>query len=280
MTSSISRRSFLSTAAAATAALPAFGAKTVPVGLELYSLRTEMAKDVHATVKAAAEMGYPGFEFYGPYYGWTVDYAKGVRKLLDDLGVKCFSTHNGGNVFTPEGIDKAIELNKILGSPYIVQASAGRVEGLDGWKGVAEKLAASYEKAKAAGLNVGYHNHGTEFRAIDGVRPMEIIAKNTPKEIMLQLDVGTCVEVGEDPVKWINDNPGRIKCIHLKDYSRDPQKKYRVLFGEGDSPWKAIFAAAESKGGAEFYLIEQEGHELPPFDAARKCLENYKKLRA
>lgn len=276
MTRELSRRSFLSAATAA-AALPAFGAKKIPFGLELYSVRTEMAKDVIHSVKTCAKMGYPGFEFYGNYVEWTTDFAKQVRTVLDDLNVKCYSTHNGANVFTPEGIGKAIEINTILGSKYIVQASAGRVTGLDGWKGVAEKLAASYEKAKAAKLSVGYHNHQTEFKAIDGVRPIELIAKGTPKEVMMQLDVGTCVEVGEDPVKWINDNPGRIKCVHCKDYSKE--KKYRVLFGEGDAPWKEIFKAAESKGGVEFYLIEQEGYDLPPFETVEKCLANAKKLR-
>jgi len=270
-----SRRTFFSAATAA-AALPAFGAKKIPVGLELYSVRTEMSKDVIATVKTVAKLGYPGFEFYGPYYSWTTDYAKEVRKVLDGLNVKCYSTHNGAEVFTPAGIGKAIELNTILGSKYIVQASAGRVTGLDGWKGVAEKLAQSYEKAKAAKLSVGYHNHQTEFKAIEGVRPIELIAKGTPKEVMMQLDVGTCVEVGEDPVKWINDNPGRIKCVHCKDYSKD--KKYRVLFGDGDAPWKAIFKAAEGKGGVEFYLIEQEGYDLPPFETVEKCLANFKKI--
>ncbi len=235
-----------------------------------------MSKDVIGAVKTCAKMGYPGFEFYGPYYNWTAEYAKEIRKVLDDLNVKCYSTHNGANAFTPEGIGKAIELNTILGSKYIVQASGGRVTGLDGWKVVAEQLAKAYEKAKAAKLSVGYHNHQVEFKAIDGVRPIELIAKGTPKGVMLQLDVGTCVEAGEDPVKWINDNPGRITCIHCKDYSKD--KKYRVLFGEGDAPWKEIFKAAEGKGGVEFYLIEQEGHDLPPFEAAEKCLANFKKI--
>lgn len=275
MSHEFSRRTFFSAATAA-AALPAFGAKKIPVGLELYSVRTEMAKDVINSVKTCAKMGYPGFEFYGPYYSWTTDYAKEIRKVLDDLNVKCYSTHNGAEAFTPTGIDKAIELNTILGSKYIVQASAGRVTGLDGWKGVAEKLSQAYDKAKAAKLSVGYHNHAAEFKAVEGTRPLEVIAKGTPKEVMMQLDVGTCIEAGEDPVKWIQDNPGRIKCVHCKDYSKD--KKYRVLFGEGDAPWKEIFKAAEGKGGVEFYLIEQEGYDLPPFETAEKCLANFKKI--
>jgi sugar phosphate isomerase/epimerase len=94
---------------------------------------------------------------------------------------------------------------------------------------------------------------------------------------MLQLDVGTCVEAGHDPVEWINANPGRIRSLHLKEWS--PDKGYKVLFGEGTAPWKAIFAAAEKKGGVEFYLIEQEGSRFSEKESAQKCLEAYKELR-
>jgi sugar phosphate isomerase/epimerase len=278
MTTTVSRRSFLTAASSATLVQSAFGTKKIPVGVELYSVRTEMAKSVPPCVVAAAKMGYEGVEFYGDYIKWTTDFAKEIRKLLDDNKIKCYSTHNGNTVFDPANIDKAIELNSILGSRYIVMASAGRVEGLDGWKKVAEKLNAGAEKMKKARLKAGFHNHQVEFRRIEGTRPMDVLAQNTSKDVILQLDVGTCVEVGEDPVAWINQNPGRIRSIHCKDYSRQPGKGYRVLFGEGDAPWKQIFEAAEKTGGVEFYLIEQEGYDLPPFETIQKCLENFKKI--
>src|SRR5260221_14544541 len=66
---------------------------------------------------------------------------------------------------------------------------------------------------------------------------------------MLQLDVGTCLDSGGDPAAWIRSNPGRIHSVHLKDWSSDPDKGYKVLFGEGDAKWKDIFAAAEGGGG-------------------------------
>jgi len=253
-------------------------ARNVPIGLELYSVRKELAEDLPATVRAVAQMGYQCVEFFAPYVKWTPAYAKEVRKLLDDLGLRCFSTHNGRNAFDPANIDHVIELNRILGCKYVVMASAGRVENLDGWKQVAEELTRAVEKLKPAGLRPGYHNHQMEFREVEGKRPMEVLAANTPKEVILQLDVGTCVEVGYDPVAWIRANPGRIGSIHLKDWSKD--KGYKVVFGEGDAPWKAIFEAAESVGGVEFYLIEQEGSDYPPLETVRRCLENYKKLRA
>jgi len=116
-----------------------------------------------------------------------------------------------------------------------------------------------------------------------GQRIMDVIAANTPAEFVLQLDVGTCVEAGADPVAWIKANPGRIKSVHLKDWAPGTNaegKGYRVLFGEGVSPWKEILAAAEATGGVEYYLMEQEGSRFGELDAARRCLETWRTLRS
>jgi sugar phosphate isomerase/epimerase len=273
------RREVLATLAGA-AALSAAPAGKRPVGLELFSVRGELQKDLMGTVRAVAKMGYDGVEFYSPYMDWTPAYAKDVRKLLDDVGMKCLSTHNRGNVYDPENLGKAIELNQIIGSRYVVMASAGKVEGgLDGWKKVADKLTAGAERLKAANMRAGFHNHQTEFQPINGTRPMDVLAKNTPKSVVLQLDVGTCVHAGSDPVAWIEQNPGRIVSMHLKDYAPD-DRAYKVLFGEGASPWKRLFAAAEKVGGIEYYLIEQEGSRYPELETAQRCLDAYKKMRA
>jgi len=279
--SPISRRGFLTATAAAPLALASPAGKHVPIGLELYSVRDEMAKDLPATVRAVAKMGYEVVEFFASYYTWTPEQAKDVRKLLDDLGIKCNSTHNGPNALRPDGIAKAIDINKTIGAKYIVLASAGAVKGLDGWKGVAETLTQAAEKLRPLGIRTGYHNHQAEFTPVEGKRPIEVLAANTPKDVMLQLDVGTCVEVGSDPVAWINANPGRINSLHLKEWAEGtgPDKGYKSLFGEGDAPWKKLLDAAEAKGGVEFYLIEQEGSRFPSLETAEKCLAAYKKLR-
>lgn len=273
----MTRRSFV--AGAAAAGILNAAAKQVSIGLELYSVRDELAKDDMATVRAVAKMGYQVVEFYAPYFDWTTDHAKEMRKLMDDAGVRCHSTHNGPQSFTADSMPKAIELNRILGSTYLVLAQAPRVTTLDGWKKVADQLSGYSERLKSAGLRTGYHNHQAEFTPIEGKRPMEVLAANTPKDVMLQLDVGTCVEVGSDPVAWIKANPGRIRSLHLKDWSPGADKGYKVLFGEGVTPWKAIFAAAESAGGVEYYLIEQEGSRYSSLETAQRCLDAWKQMK-
>lgn len=274
-----SRRSFLALTAAARVLPAGAQSKRIPIGLELYSVRDQLKQDLPGTVRAVAKLGYQDVEFYAPYYQWTEAQAKDVRKLLDDLGIRCLSTHNGPQSFDAAGISKAMDLNQIVGAKFIVWASAGTVAGLDGWKAVAEKLNQSSEKFHAAGLRAGYHNHQAEFKPVDGQRPIEVLAANTNKDVMLQLDVGTCIEAGSDPVAWINQNPGRIRSIHCKDWSPDAGKAYKVLFGEGVAPWKQIFDAAEKTGGVEYYLIEQEGSAYPPLETAERCLATYRKMQ-
>jgi sugar phosphate isomerase/epimerase len=274
----VSRRSFLAFFAAVPL-LDAFAAdKRIPVGLELYSVRDDLKKDLMGTVRGVAKLGYQCVEFYAPYYDWTLDYAKNVRKELDDLGVHCYSTHNHSQAFMPDGVGKAIELNQVLGARYVVLAHPGDVKDVDGWKRVADMLNKANETMAGHGLHAGYHNHALEWKTVEGQMPIELLAANTDKSIMLQLDVGTCIEAGNDPVAWIERNPGRIRSMHCKDWS--PERGYRVLFGEGVAPWKKLFAAAERKGGIEYYLIEQEGSDYSEMETAERCLSAYRKFRA
>jgi sugar phosphate isomerase/epimerase len=138
-------------------------------------------------------------------------------------------------------------------------------------------LNSAAEQLEPAGLNAGYHNHKPEFVAVEGMRPMEILARHTKPSVALQLDVGTCLEAGSDPVAWIRANPGRIRSMHCKDWSPDPAKAYSVLFSEGAADWDKIFEAAESAGGLEYYLLEQEGSRYSELDTARLCLEGFRK---
>lgn len=278
MTTSMTRRGFLAVAGAVPLALRPQDRPTPPVGIELYSVRGELADDLDGTVRRVAGMGYEVVEFYAPYYDWTPDYARTVRSLMDDLGIRCQSTHNNANVFTDaDALGRAIELNRIIGSENIIMASAGRVTGLEGWRGVADRLTETSERLRPQGMRTGFHNHAPEWATIDGEMIMDVLARETPPEVTLQLDVGTSVAAGQDPVAWIRRNPGRIRSIHCKDWG--PADGYRVLFGEGAAPWLEIFAAAEAVGGVEYYLIEQEGSRFPEFETAERCLATYRELR-
>ena len=110
----------------------------------------------------------------------------------------------------------------------------------------------------------------------------------TPVGHVVNFNFGLAVKA-DSPIKnvqefvaWIKANPGRIRSVHLKDWTPGPkteEKGYRVLFGEGVTPWKELITAAESVGGVELYLLEQEGSRFSQMETARRCLENFKGLR-
>ena len=271
----LTRRSFLALSVVAPFSLRAAGNSQIPVGLELYSVRETLAKDPESTVRAVAKMGYQCVEFYGPYFEWTEAQTKQMRHLLDELGIRCYSTHNDEANLLPDNLGRARDMNMILGSKYVICAHADP-KGNDGWKAVADELNAADDKLAASGLHAGYHNHKAEFVTAKGSFPMEVLAKNTKPSVVLQLDIGTCLEAGADPVAWIRQNPGRIRSMHCKEWSANPSQGYKVLFGEGKADWKGIFAAAESVGGIEYYLVEQEGSRFSELETAEKCLTAFR----
>src|SRR5208283_1890769 len=107
---------------------------SIPVGLELYSVRDALKSDPEGTVRAVAKMGYQAVEFYAPYFEWTEVQAKQMRKLLDELGIKCYSTHNDESYFSAKNMDHARELNLILGTKYMVLAWSDPNPNAEGWK--------------------------------------------------------------------------------------------------------------------------------------------------
>ena len=155
----ISRRKFIAATGVASAAIATGGlsrgphaafaatapsaAAVPPIGIELYAVRGELARDLPNTLRTVAKIGYKVVEFYAPYMGWTFPYAKDVRMQLDDLGLRCNSTHNPFASFTPgDSMAKAIELNQIIGARQIIVASPpGGTKTADDWKRVAAPAA-------------------------------------------------------------------------------------------------------------------------------------------
>ena len=127
-------------------------------------------------------------------------------------------------------------------------------------------------------MKAGFHNHQLEFKPIDGKRPMEVLAENTPKDVM-PATRRRHVHRGGLRSGRVDQCESRANQFATSARNGRRRKAYEVLFAEGVAPWKQIFAAAEKTGGVQFYYIEQEGYDLPPFETAEKCLANFKKLR-
>jgi sugar phosphate isomerase/epimerase len=171
-----------------------------------------------------------------------------------------------------------MEFSRTIGNKYVIVPSLDRekTKTKEGWLKTAKLFNEISDKTRSEGVLIGYHNHTQDLEPIEGEIPWDIFFGNTNKEVIMQLDVGHAVHGGADPVALLKKYPGRAITVHLKEYSATNDK---ALIGEGDVKWQDVFAACESIGGTQWYIIEEESGQYPPLEAAETSLKNYKKLR-
>ena len=284
--STVSRRSFIKLTGVGITAFCATGSREwaasaspmpktdkIPIALQLYSVRTEFEKDLPGTLSAVAKMGYQGVEFAG-YYDRT---AKELRKMLDDLGLKCCGTHIGLDTLLGNSLAKTIEFNHTLGNKNLIVPALPeeRITSRKGWLEMAKTFNELADKVKPHGMRVGYHNHTIEFKPMDGELPWDTFFGNTRKEVIMQFDTGNAMEGGGDPIPFLKRYPGRAITIHVKEYSA---KNPKALVGEGDINWKDVFKLCETIGGTEWYIVEYESDAYPPLKSVDLCLKNLRKM--
>ena len=250
------------------AALATNEKKKIPVGLQLYSVRNECAKDLPATIAAVGKMGYKAVEFAG-YYGRD---AKTLRSLLDEAGLKCCGTHIALDTLLGENLAKTIEFNQILGNHFLIVPSLPekRRNSRQAWLDSADLFSELADKVRPDGMRVGYHNHNIEFTPMGGEVPWDTFFNRTKKEVVIQFDTGNGVAVGGDPMVYLPKHPGRVASIHVKPYSK---AKPNALLGDDELPWKEIFNICETIAGTEWYIIEYESDAYPPLVSVEKSLE-------
>lgn len=254
------------------ASLFAGEAKKIPVGLQLYSLRDIISKDVPGTLAKVAEMGYQGVEFAG-YYNLK---ANALRKLLDSNGLKACGTHAGLNALKGDTLKATVEFNQTIGNNFLVVPSLPRaiMSSIASLMETAKFLTEVSERVKESGMRVGYHAHGGDFRLVADRVPWDVIFGNAGPQVIMQLDTGNCMEGGGDPVAVLKKYPGRSLTVHLKEFGGP---KGAVL-GEGKVPWKEILDICETTGGTQWYVIEQETFRHPPLESVKMALDNLHKL--
>ena len=241
----------------------------IPIGLQLYSIREDCANDLAGTLAAVAKMGYAGVEFAG-YYDHS---AEDIRRMLDDLGLKCCGAHLGLPTVMDDQLAATMDFNETIGNPYLV------VPGLpeecrssrEAWLRTAGVFNEVAEKIGPRGFKTGYHNHVVEFTEMDGERPWDTFFGNTKPEVIMQIDTGNALHGGADPVPYLEKYPGRAITVHLKEFSATDDK---ALIGEGDVRWQDCFALCESTGGTEWYIVEQESYAHSPLECVDRCLKN------
>lgn len=274
---SLSKRDFIrlstGTVLACAAGLPAGCAsatkgKKIPVGLQLYSVRDDCAKDLVKTVTAVAKMGYRGVEFAG-YHGRD---ARTLRKLLDDVGLQCCGTHIGLDTLLGDALPETIEFNQILGNRFLIVPGldAKHTSSRQAWQNTARTFNEIAEKVKPHGMRVGYHNHTTEFHALDGELPWNTFFGNTRNDVVMQFDTGNAMHGGGDATLYLKRYPGRAATVHIKPFSKS---KPNALLGDDELPWPEIFRLCETIGNTEWYIVEYESDAYAPLISVEKTLE-------
>ncbi len=269
------RREFLATAAVASAGVSALSAlvraednkKRIPIAVQLYSVRNAANKDLEGTLKAIKAMGYDGVEFAG-YYGKD---PKDIRKMLDDIGLKCAGTHTGMGEFDDKKFDKTVEIHKTLGTRFMIVPSYGDyTKSVEENAKFADRLNAIAEKAKAVDMFVGYHAHGFDAKKIGDTPAWEMLFDTTVKEVVHQMDLGNYQQGGGDPYAMIEKFKGRSKTVHLKETGRD-------IIGGGKVDWKRAFELCETVGGTEWYVVEDE-HAPDKLERIESCIKALKEM--
>lgn len=246
----------------------------IPIGLQLYSVRDDCARDLPGVLKAVAGMGYAGVEFAG-YYERT---AEELRRMLDDNGLVCCGTHTALDTILGDEIERTAAFNKTLGNPFLIVPSLPRERtgSPEAWMETARLFDGAAIRAEALGMHVGYHNHSEEFQPVEGGElPWDIFFGHTRPTVVMQVDTGNMMHGGAAPAPFLERYPGRALTVHLKEYSA---ANPNALIGEGDVPWNEIFRLCESVGGTQWYIVEQESYAFPPLDCVNRCLQSLRGL--
>ncbi|TBO42390.1 sugar phosphate isomerase/epimerase family protein [Pedobacter kyonggii] len=282
----LSRRSFIlnsSMAAAAALLVPSFAcvaSDKKSVGLQLYSLRDELPKDVKGTIAKVAKAGFKEVETYGfsikdQFWGLT---PAEFKKLLDDNGLTAPSGHYGLGSYLTDGnteeLKAAIEAAKVLGSEYVTipWLDESIRKSAEDYKKIAVKINEAGKLAKEAGIRLAYHNHNFEFDKQGDTTGYEILLKGTDKNLVdFELDLYWVVRSGNDPIKLFKENPGRFTMWHVKDMDKaNPALNAEV--GTGSINFKPIFADAKLSGMKHFFVEHETNYKPNPMESvAASC---------
>jgi sugar phosphate isomerase/epimerase len=284
--STFSRRRFLGASGAAVAAA-CVGAnrlnaapRGLPIGLQLYSVRELMPKDFDGTLSKVAAAGYTEIEAAGMYGHTATDFRRGT----DQAGLRCVSAHFGMAQLLDQ-FDQTIAEAHALGVAYIVCPSPVRrnraLQGhlsLDDWRWAAGQLNAIGAKVKAAGLTLGYHNHGPEFGNEGGVVFYdELLRLTDPALVVFEMDCGWVASAGRNPVDYLSKTPERFPLLHVKDMVRGPNGQYHsTVLGRGTVDYAPILRAAT---GMKHYFVEQEEFDIDIIEAIQLDADYMRKLK-
>ena len=242
--------------------------------LELYSIRELMAKDVLKSLEDTANAGYDGVEFAG-FFDMP---AEAIKQKLDELGLEACGSHTGWDLLSGD-IEAIFSYNNIIGNKNIIlpYISEDLRKDAKAWADVAQRMNEIGKKCKEAGFNFAYHNHAFEFEKFDGVTGYQILADNIdPEYVKLQPDLGWVAFSGEDVEAFLEKYKDLLLTIHVKQFkqvgSHDATEVHKGIVNYPPIIKKCI------ELGLEWFIIEQEGFEIPMLQSIKENCTELKKM--
>jgi sugar phosphate isomerase/epimerase len=268
----ISRREVLLALAASPLYRAAGEARRIPVGLQLFSVRKQCAADLPGTLARVKEIGFEGVELAGSY-GHT---AAEFRQLLDDHALVCCGAHNPLPRLEAPNYQQTVDFVRGVGTKKVIVPGipANRTQDLTGWRGAAAALLNLEGQLRKDGLEIGYHNHAIEFRAMDGARPIDILLRSAPG-VFFELDLGGAGYGGANPIEVLETYRKRVKMIHVKDYTAT---KPDVAIGTGSMDWPGLLRDAPSTA-VEWYVIEHDSKSGPDLSDIADSYQRFLRLQ-
>lgn len=272
-----SRRDFLRSIPALSTGflLSSFGSKALAnrpavkkeFGIQLWTLRDNIAIDLNGTIEALARIGYTSIEAFGFDGNFYSKPAKEFSTFCKNQGIAVHSTHTG---ITSENAIEYSEKAVEAGLEYLILPSMmGRPEEtIDDFKRLAAEMNQIGESCNKKGIRFGYHNHGFEFKAKDGIIPYDILLNETDASLVsFQLDIYWIKKAAKDPEYYFREHSGRFLTWHVKDMGNDGES---CIVGNGNINFKKLLHHAK-KAGLDRIFVEQEAYSegSPLFCAAQ-----------
>jgi sugar phosphate isomerase/epimerase len=243
------------------------GNRNKSIGFQVWTIREKLVDSFKPTLDEMAAMGYSEVEMCSPL-GYSefkpLNNMSGaeMKKIIDGTGLKCTSSHFNMDELR-DSLENRIEWALELGMKQMVASSFGLPEdaSLDDYRRAADELNGIAEKTKAAGLQMGFHNHHGEFKKIGGDLIYDaLLAEFDPDLVKMQFQVAV-VSIGYQAADYFRKYPGRFISAHLADWSAE--KDDQVPIGQGEVDWKDFFKAAK-KGGVKNFFVEMEPGTFKP----------------
>jgi len=241
----------------------AFGAEKFgpnKFGFQVWTIREELVKDFHGTLHMMEKLGYKQVEMCSPLgyessgFG-PLNKMSGteMKKIIDDTGLKCVSSHYGMGELR-DSLENRIEWATQLGMKQMICSSFWLPEGTtDEYLKACDELNEMGEKTKAAGIQMGFHNHNMEFEKRNGKLIYDTLMERLdPDLVKMQFQVAV-IDIGYKAADYFRKYPGRFISAHLADWSS--AKKEQVPLGQGVVDWEDLFKAAKV-GGVKNYFVE------------------------